>query len=50
MFDIVILTDQRYVNPERADWYTQQGVDEDGQLKTAFRKQRTKSLQERLGR
>ena len=36
MFDIVILTDHRYVNPERSDWYTQQVLDEDELLKTAL--------------
>ena len=36
MFDIIILTDHRYVNPERVDWYTQQVLDEDGLLKTAL--------------
>ena len=36
MFDIVILTDHRYIKPERADWYTQQVLDEDGLLKTAL--------------
>jgi hypothetical protein len=24
MFDVVILTDHRYVNPEEIDWYTKQ--------------------------
>ena len=36
MIDIVILTDHRYINPERAVWYTQQVLDEDGLLKTAL--------------
>jgi len=36
MFDIVILTDHRYVNPEKADWYTRQVLDEDGLLQTAL--------------
>ena len=36
MFDIVILSDHRYVNPEKADWYTQQVLDEDGLLQTAL--------------
>ena len=38
MFDIVILTDHRYVNPEKADWYTRQVLDEDGLLQTALEK------------
>ncbi len=36
MYDIVILTDHRYVNPEKSDWYTQQVLDEDGLLQTAL--------------
>ena len=36
MFDIVILTDHRYVNPKKADWYTQQVLDEDSLLQTAL--------------
>ena len=36
MFDVVILTDNRYVNPEKVDWYTQQVLDEDGLLQTAL--------------
>jgi len=36
MFDIVILTDHRYVNPKKADWYTQQVLDEDGLLQSAL--------------
>ena len=36
MLDIVILTDHRYVNPEKADWYTQQVLDEDRLLQTAL--------------
>ena len=38
MFDIVILTEERYVDPEKADWYTQQVLDEDGLLKNALEK------------
>ena len=36
MFDIVILTDHRYVNPKKADWYTKQVLDEDSLLQTAL--------------
>ncbi len=36
MFDIVILTDHRYVNPEKADWYTKQVLDEDKILQNAL--------------
>lgn len=36
MLDIVILTDHRYVNPEKVDWYTQQVLDEDRLLQTAL--------------
>ena len=36
IFDIVILTDHRYVNPKKADWYTQQVLDEDSLLQTAL--------------
>ena len=36
MFDIVILTDHRYVNPEKVDRYTRQVLDEDGLLQTAL--------------
>ena len=36
MLDIVILTDHRYVKPEKVDWYTQQVLDEDRLLQTAL--------------
>ena len=36
MFDVVILTDNRYVNPEKVDWYTQQVLDKDSLLQTAL--------------
>ena len=36
MFDIAILTDHRYVNPQKVDWYTRQVLDEDGLLQTAL--------------
>jgi glutathione synthase/RimK-type ligase-like ATP-grasp enzyme len=36
MFDVVILTDHRYVNPEEVDWYIKQVLDEDRLLQTAL--------------
>ena len=39
MFDVVILTDNRYVNPEKKDWYINQVLLEDKLLKTALEKQ-----------
>ena len=36
MFDIVILTDHRYIKPKKPDWYTQQVLDEDRLLTTAL--------------
>ena len=36
MFDVVILTDNRYVNPEKTDWYTDQVLLEDQLLQTAL--------------
>ena len=36
MFDVVILTDYRYVNPEKVDWYIRQVLDEDRFLQTAL--------------
>ena len=38
MFDIVILTDKRYVNPSKKDWYTNQVLLEDDILKNALEK------------
>lgn len=38
MYDIVILTDHRYVNPEKIDWYIQQVLDEDALLMHALEK------------
>jgi glutathione synthase/RimK-type ligase-like ATP-grasp enzyme len=38
MFDVVILTDHRYVTPEKEDWYVQQVLDEDGLLQNALEK------------
>jgi len=39
MFDVVILTDNRYVNPKKTDWYIDQVLLEDKLLKTALEKQ-----------
>jgi len=50
MFDIVILTDHRYVNPKRVDWYTQQVLDEDGLLKTALENKGLKVCKKDWGR
>jgi len=36
MFDIVILTDHRYVNPYKTDWYIDQVILEDQLLQTAL--------------
>ena len=36
MFDVVILTDHRYVNPKKTDWYIDQVLLEDRILKTAL--------------
>jgi len=36
MFDVVILTDYRYVNPEKTDWYTDHVLLEDQLLQTAL--------------
>jgi glutathione synthase/RimK-type ligase-like ATP-grasp enzyme len=38
MFDVVILTDQRYVNPKKTDWYIDQVLLEDQLLQTALEK------------
>ena len=35
MFDVVILTDHRYVNPKKTDWYIDQVLLEDQLLQTA---------------
>ena len=35
MFDVVILTDHRYVNPTETDWYIDQVLLEDKLLQTA---------------
>ena len=34
MFDVVILTDHRYVNPTETNWYIDQVLLEDNLLKT----------------
>ena len=36
MFDVVILTDHRYVKPENTDWYIDQVLLEDQLLQTAL--------------
>ena len=38
MFDVVILTDHRYVNPKKTDWYIDQVLLEDQLLQTALEK------------
>ena len=38
MFDVVILTDNRYVNPSETNWYTDQVLLEDNLLKIALEK------------
>ena len=38
MYDIVILTDHRYVNPKKTDWYVKQVLDEDELLLNALEK------------
>ena len=40
MFDVVILTDHRYVNPKKTDWYIDQVLLEDQLLQTALEKKR----------
>ena len=39
MIDVVILTDNRYVNPEKTDWYIDQVLLENKLLKNALEKQ-----------
>ena len=36
MFDVVILTDHRYVNPKKIDWYIDQVLLEDKLVQTAL--------------
>ena len=36
IFDVVILTDDRYVIPENPDWYVQNILKEDGLVKEAL--------------
>ena len=38
MFDVIILTDYRYVNPEKTDWYIDQVLLEDNILQTSLEK------------
>ena len=38
MYDVVILTDNRYENPKSIDWYVQQVLTEDNLLKTELEK------------
>ena len=38
MFDVIILTDYRYVNPEKTDWYIDQVLLEDKILQTSLEK------------
>lgn len=39
MIDVVILTDNRYINPEKTDWYIDQVLLENKLLQTALEKQ-----------
>ncbi|MDC0204550.1 hypothetical protein OAJ65_02010 [Flavobacteriales bacterium] len=39
MIDVIILTDNRYINPEKTDWYIDQVLLEDKLLKAALEKQ-----------
>lgn len=38
MIDVVILTESKYINPKKIDWYIQQVLDEDALLQTALEK------------
>ena len=38
MYDVVILTDYRYENPKKINWYTQQVLTEDKILKKSLEK------------
>ena len=38
MYDVVILTDHRFVNPKKTDWYIKQVILEDQILETALEK------------
>ena len=42
MFDVIILTDYRYVNPEKTDWYIDQVLLEDKILQTSLEKKELK--------
>ena len=42
MFDVIILTDYRYVNPEKTDWYIDQVLLEDNILQTSLEKKELK--------
>ena len=44
MYDVVILTDHRYVNPKKTDWYTDQVLLEDQLLQTALEKKGLKVI------
>ena len=39
MIDVVILTDKRYINPEKTDWYIDQVLLEDKLLQNALENQ-----------
>ena len=43
MFDVIILTDYRYVNPEKTVWYIDQVLLEDKLLQTALEKKGKKN-------
>ena len=44
MHDVVILTDHRYENPKKIDWYIQQVLTEDNLLKLELEKLKLKVL------
>ena len=44
IFDVVILTDKRYVNPLTTNWYINQVLLEDKLLQTALEKKKLKVI------
>ena len=40
MYDVIILTDSRYINPSKKNWYIKQVLLEDNLLKNALEKKR----------
>ena len=43
-YDVILLTDSRYVNPSEVDWYIQQVLDEDGLVQNALEELGLKTL------